>query len=302
MKFFSTTALKNILKKLWYSIFQKPPYILLSGLIVKFIPEKYHSGIEARFFDGKPDNFLKKLIKTGINARYYSLSEMEQRSMNRAQFWGSTAGKEWHKRKKILYTDTENYITYVNKRKIFIQQLVDLTGTRPDFSCLCEVGTGNGMFLKILSESLGNIDTFVGIDLNEEQISENIAEYKSSLKFVHAEISDYLRNPGFENLILVSNGTFEYFTENELRELFEQLKTEFKEVAIALREPVNINLEKEFSSQPRGNLAYSHNYPFLLENTGYTIFQLHIEPVNPDIDNYNSLAMIATYGVEKETR
>jgi hypothetical protein len=94
---------------------------------------------------------------------------------------------------------------------------------------------------------------------------------------------------------LVSCGTFEYFTQEELQELLLLIQNKpLIPCAIALCEPINIDLNNSMDSMPRGNIAYSHNYPYLLNKLKYQIFHQEIIPIDPNVPFYNCLNMIAT--------
>jgi ABC-type Zn uptake system ZnuABC Zn-binding protein ZnuA len=83
----------------------------------------------------------------------------------------------------------------------------------------------------------------------------DIYTYNKKLQFVHSEIAEYLNQIKSDNVIIVTSGTFEYFTPEELRELFNVLKSKFKYIATAIIEPINLDLNNELSSKPRGNIA-----------------------------------------------
>ena len=290
------TELKQFFKHMWYAIFNHPPYAYLGSIILPFIPKTYRMNMEVDFFSGNaPKGMISHLVRSGINAKYYSSSDEQKRKMNREYFWGAESGRKWHDFKKKIYSDKNKKEEYIRHRKPLLSQILELCSNNSEFNTVCEVGTGNGMFLDYLSKNVQGVDNFIGVDLNKEQISENQRTYNNKLQFVHSEIMDYLHQMKSDNVIIVAIGTFEYFTEEELRELFDLLKSKFKYVAIAIHEPINLDLNSELSSKPRGNIAYSHNYPYLVEHSGYTIFKKDVQPINPNIPFYNTVIMVSTY-------
>jgi len=73
-----------------------------------------------------------------------------------------------------------------------------------------------------------------------------------------------------------------------------------RQAAFAIAEPVNMDLDRETESRPRGNTAFSHNYPHLFRTTGYELLFTRVEPVNPDVPFYSNVMVIATTGLRDE--
>ena len=91
------------------------------------------------------------------------------------------------------------------------------------------------------------------------------------------------------------HGTLEYFSEDDINKMLKILKEKSANFIFALKEPSNIDLDKTKHSKPRGNIAYSHNYPYLIKNAGLKIEVLKVEPINQKIANYNNITLVATY-------
>jgi hypothetical protein len=160
--------IKKMLKKTWYSFFSNHPFVGLGRLIVKIFPEKYISRFSNQFFTRKASSLTATLIQSGLNAQYYAKNESEIRRLNREEFWGSEAGKRWHDQKMELYLKNKNLRDddYLKYRDPLIRQVSELiSNTNFVYHTLCEIGTGNGMFLNYLSTKLPTIKRFVGIDL-----------------------------------------------------------------------------------------------------------------------------------------
>ena len=124
-----------------------------------------------------------------------------------------------------------------------------------------------------LSKKFPDVKNFIGIDFNEGQILENKATYKdSNINFVRSEVTDWVRKNDTRNSIFVSCGTLAYCTQNELQELLEFIQKGSRPSAFAVCEPVNIDLNRELVSKPRGNIAFSHNYLYLFKCHHYREF------------------------------
>ena len=123
---------------------------------------------------------------------------------------------------------------------------------------------------------------------------ENKEAFKEKrLEFIHGEIADWINTKCEEGTIFVSYGTFEYFTQKELEELFELIGKKMGVAAIAMCETVNFALNREVVSKPRGGIAYSHSYPYLFRQCSYHIFREE-ERINPDTEFNNKITMVTT--------
>lgn len=156
---------------------------------------------------------------------------------------------------------------------------------RPNFATICDIGTGNGLFLNYLADQLPEVQRFVGIDLNKEQLLENkIAFEGTKLEFAHEEVFDWIvHRKSDDGIIFVLSETFQFFTQNELEDLLSFISNGPSPIAVAITEPiVDFDLSTEFASIPRGNLGFSHNYPYLFEKHHFCVFRKEIIPMDQD--------------------
>ena len=236
----------------------------LKRFLGKILPKSYHV-----FFSDK-NGFLIEIIRNELNRLYYSKADEEMKRFNREKLWGSETAAKWHAQKRKEGRSK----AFLKFRTPLVFQISKLTGLHT----ICEIGTGNGMFLEYLSEQVPNIKRFVGIDLCKPQILENREIYKNTkLEFIYGEVTDWI-NTCENGTIFVSDGTFEYFTQKELQELVDFIYAKVNPTAIAIAEPTNLNLATEIISKPRKNIAYSHNYLYLFSK--YQVVYQQIESVN----------------------
>lgn len=160
---------------------------------------------------------------------------------------------------------------------------------------MIEVGTGNGLGLKYLKDCLSDEKNYFGIDISEETIKETKERFKddNKLNFECRDVFEVLNTINVDDTIFIFFGTLEYFTENDILKLFNEIKNKSSRFMIALHEPCNIDLKNIKYSQPRGNIAYSHNYPYLLERAGINIDYLDIRSIDNRTTNYNNIQLIA---------
>lgn len=287
------SGMKRMIKKLWYSVFSDHPYCLPGRVLVKCLPVSYISQIQDDFFTrmGSSRGLVATMIRAELNRQYFSASEGDIRRLNRERFWGGEAGKRWHQLNRRH--DPEFQKEYFRFRTPVVEVLKDLLRPGDQFHSICEVGTGNGLFLHHLSKELSSIKAFVGIDLNKEQIQENQRIYiNSPLQFVHAEILDWIDHAVEQGTIFVSCGTFECLTQQELMEVLEAVMAKHRAV-VALTEPVNIDLTTDVTSKPRGNTMWSHNYPYWLRRLGYDILFEKVVPIDHSVPFYSTVMVVA---------
>lgn len=286
--------LKQRLKNAWFAVFRDHPLTYPGRIMVAVLSQRRLAKLQEDFFTGnQTEGLVARMVRAELNRQFYSRSEGEQRRLNRERFWGGRAGVEWHEAQRQRHAGGigPEFLRY---RAPLVEQLKALTAAGPQFTTLCEIGTGNGLFLEYLSRELPQIARFVGIDLNREQIERNRGVYAGTrLEFVADEVDEWLRRGVNGPTIFVAAGTLECFTQGELVELFNKIRASGVPTAFGLCEPVNIDLSATTVSMPRGNTMYSHNYPHLLRASGYDVFQQHTEPIDPAVAFYQMVVMVA---------
>ena len=279
--------------------FSEPPGISIVRFLLWLLPASYKSHLYDNFFTQGDKGFFGIFIYPTLNWQYYSMSEHERERFCRERIWGGQAGKQWHEANKQefegdndKYSESESFLKY---RRPLIRQISELLSSNPKYDVICEIGTGNGMFLDCLSNEFPNIRRFVGIDINRKQILANMEAYKNSkLEFFHAEITDWVNTRCENGTIFITVNVFEYFSQSEFKDILELIHDKINPVAIAVSEPINIDLSQQVTSKPRGAAAYSYNYPYLFQQHGYEIFRQELQPIKPDIPFHNEVIMTVT--------
>ncbi len=291
-------GVRRTLKKAWYALCADRPYAYIGRLIVRILPQSFQVRVRDEFFTARgPTGMFADIVRAEVNRRHYSADTEEVRRHAREFFWGSTPGKRWHDLGKERFRDVDAYNReFLGPRRPLIRHLSDLLTTTEEYRTICEIGTGNGMFLCALSEEFPSIRRFIGMDFNKEQILENQVAYKNScLEFLHGEVRDWIQSECVDGTIFVGCETFEFFTRKELEELFRLVRQTVKPAAIAIFALVESGSLGNGVSQPRGSLAFSHDYPYLLARCCYQIFGLKIQRGFP-YDQVSVLAVASSGG------
>jgi len=159
---------------------------------------------------------------------------------------------------------------------------------------IIEIGTCSGLLLQYLNENLRGIESITGIDINETQIRENQQRLANTrLQFHHANGIEWVMANAKPGTMFVTNGgVLEYFTQRDVEALFEFAGTKAAPSIVYCSEPISkdFDLEHDRESTPFGEeLSFSHNYPKLLTEAGFTI----LNKGETYCENYRMLATLA---------
>ncbi len=142
---------------------------------------------------------------------------------------------------------------------------------------LIEIGCGDGTILNHLSKDFKSIPSFIGLDINDEQIELNSIKYKqnTALSFIADDALDFIRLIKKEAKVvyLTFGGVLEYFHQQNLISLLEAIYKQNNN-SILFYEPIlnGFDPDKETESRSYGpELSFSHPYLYLLRKTGFKI-------------------------------
>lgn len=292
-------------KRTWYLMFDEGPEELFSRVVFLIIPNRLLGrGVASKhyFVDENDRTGLSKYLFKGLTNSYYDMNERDRRHWNKEKLWGGAPGKQWHEVKREEYSGDGGYSDEFLRFRAWLAMEVKTLANSEDYQIICEIGTGNGLYLKYLSEIIDFPINYIGIDINDEIIQRNKELYKdSNLQFRHQELIEFARESNDVGIIFVAYGTLEYFSKSELLTALDRIQQRKKPSAFALGEPTNLDLRKEVKSKPRGKTKYSHNYPHIFKESGYKIIA---EKVEPTTDETSQILMVASAnnhkGVERD--
>ncbi len=144
------------------------------------------------------------------------------------------------------------------------------------FTRLYEIGCGGGQVIEYLHNRFPEFDRLTGIDLGKEQVEQNQATFSQNrIEFVNTDACEWIPENAIPGCVILTNGgVFEYFLQSELEDLFSQAARSLSPVAICLIETIatDHDLNTELDSLVYGReMAFSHNYPYLLKSAGFEI-------------------------------
>lgn len=164
---------------------------------------------------------------------------------------------------------------YINLYKNIVEETEKILIDR-NIESICEFGTGDGSWLNYLHQEWPFIKKLIGIDISENQINKNKADYQG-LEFYASDLVAWAKkNPTPNTLYHTNSGVLEYLSEGSVSQLFQSLKEKARNSVILLIEPIHgdFDLEKDEHSKIIGfEHSYTHNYPKLLQNAGIELLK-----------------------------
>ena len=282
--------MKKIIKRFYKKLFKRHPLALIGNFLYFFdFNEKITKKALKKSFGSKKLNFLEKSLKTYFFWKYYTLSEDQRRRINKENIWGGDAAS-WHDMNEAKSNEIKRN---ADKKNLFMPSIFSIIKNNAILR-VCEIGTGNGLFFKdLLALRIENPDLILkGYDLNKKCIETAKEKFKNeNIKFEESDGISVVKKDekeGINSIIYLFRGTLEYFSELEISEFF-QLVSKMNNTFIILYEPINIDLNSTFKSQPRGNLSYSHNYIYLAEIFGLKIIKNKILKIDSPLPYYSNI-------------
>ncbi len=236
----------------------------------------------------------ERLMRAALVKRLNKIEDHETISDINRRFWEDKAATE-------LFSETEDGFEkdfLPNCTFIFDKLKTELSNIPQEFTTLVEVGTGNGDVLNYLSSEFPKINRFVGIDLSANQIELNNKKFETNkkLEFVAADAFDWVKEHGHGNTIFVSSrGVLEYFIEARLQEFLNEINQLGKTIFVAI-EPNGG--DHDFDANPHSQLygnepSFSHNYPVLFKNAGFSLWHFSQQPWLGGTDNQTFIGAIS---------
>ena len=142
---------------------------------------------------------------------------------------------------------------------------------------IVELGTNSGLLLNYLVQSLPDVESAIGIDLNGDQIAHNQAssQFDQRIDFIAGDGKKWICDRSLNNHLFVTNGgVLEYFTRESLDEMMSHISHNCRRSVFYASEPVAIDHQFDDSTKSIafGNeLSFSHHYKSVFESNGFEV-------------------------------
>tara|TARA_Y100001968_G_C19311832_1_gene694607 strand:- start:266 stop:1156 length:891 start_codon:yes stop_codon:yes gene_type:complete len=283
--------MKETFKRFYKKFFKRHPLALIGNVLYLFdFNENITNKAIEKSFAAKELNFIEKSLKFNFFWKYYTLNENQRRKINQENIWGKFASS-WHNMNEEKSLVEEKRTDDI--KDFIIPSLYSIIKNNAILR-VCDIGTGNGFLFKYLlalRKDYPNL-IFKGYDLNEKCIATAKANFKDDhIKFEESDGISVVKKDhkeGINSIIYIFRGTLQYFSEIEIREFFD-LVSKMNNTFIIIWEPINIDLNSTFESQPRGNFSYSHNYIYLAKNFGLEVITNKLVKIDSPLPFYSNI-------------
>jgi tRNA G46 methylase TrmB len=236
-------------------------------------------------------NLIERQMRYAILKNAESKNNFDKLSKIHNDYWVNQGIDvfSWNNSFKANFLPNCTFLLDIVKAKFFENEI--------QFDTLVEIGTGNGDVLHYLETNFPKIDKFIGIDLSTEQIKINQEKYKENvrLEFVDSDAFEWVKKEGCKNTIfMTSNGVFEYFTEQQLREFIKYTNGLGLALFVIIEPTV---LDHNFEQNPNSIIygiekSFSHNYDKIFQDYGFKIIHHSKKLLNPG-DGYEMNYILA---------
>ncbi len=240
-----------------------------------------------------PQGFTAKAIMFHLRRR--AIAECRHGFLARfhKEFWASEHGAAFSGNCDHRFEDL-----FLAKQQQDYQQLESVLEQFP-CSQIVELGANSGLLLQHLTTNLPGIERAIGIDINQEQISRNVAadHFDPRIQFLCTDGQKWVTENSRPSTLYVTNGgVLEYFRREKLDRMISHIAEHSGPSVFYCSEPVadDHDFNRQTDSIPFGDeFSFSHSYRDVFESNGFRI--LHQRAVH-----YESWRMQATIAVTQD--
>ena len=151
-------------------------------------------------------------------------------------------------------------------------QIQNLVSTFPDqFHTLCEIGSGDGNFIKYLSQNINGINNFIGSDIPNPRIKEAKKEIHE-IEFHEMDILKFQNKFQEDGIIYLAANVFGNIVPSEMKEFL--LIASNNQTAITFCSRGLYNESDVDGIKREKKIGYDHNYLKLINHYEYKIFDI----------------------------
>ena len=218
-----------------------------------------------------PSTLVDKLVMSYLKQRAFQSRDSQFFERLHTDFWQGEGGSVFSANCDHRFNDL-----FLGKQKVDFLALKDAWNNF-EGNQIVEFGCNSGLVLDYLTKNLGNVESAVGIDINQQQIDENVfsKELDSRILFECVDGGDWLIDNGKPNTLFVTNGgVLEYFRRERLNEMMRHISNQLQPSIFFAIEPVAADHDWATTKEsiPFGKeLSFSHNYTDLFESNGFEV-------------------------------
>jgi hypothetical protein len=257
------------------------------GHLIRFLRPRFSARVDQRPFD--PEwGWSGRFVRNALLADAVKRADHETLRRYFTDYWSSATSVEFYEGYSHRFEDL-----FLRHHAVVAEPIARLL---PDLGegpiRLVEVGSGDGRVLEWLSQNLDGVAEFHGVDLNAREIAKCAETHRHSdrLHFHAGDLLDCLRaHPAPRTILVTNGGVLEYVLRDELLAIFAEFRELCSPCIVAITESVGTDhdLDREPQSYPYGHeLAFSHNYPAILRESGFEIGWERNRPTQPGEENY----------------
>ena len=240
---------------------------------------------------------LDNLLRAGLAHKAVRQQDNDQLATYHRDFWSGNEGTIYHETQQDKFEEV-----FLGHFAFTVDLLADILAANPQITTLCEIGSGSGQLLDHLASQLPQIEQFIGVDLSPGVTEANRQRYPNpKLTFIAADAHKWILEHGQPNWLFVSfRGVLEYFPQSDLEMLLSHIATQLQPAAFLAIEPIDRDhdLDHDPNSHTYGDdYSFSHNYPHLFQQTGYTL--RHVS--HKVLYHHREFAVLATVGINEPT-
>ncbi len=272
--------MRRALKRLWYLFFRRHPYHYLGAALWVTLGggERQRTRRVFERVARAPLGFRTRCLLVYLDNLYYSrhATSPSLPEPNRLRWSGPLA----------VAAHTEVAQKYAQRPELFecefgpmLARVNELTRDNA-YECVVELGCGAGLLIeRMAAQAVDSSAAFVGLDLSPETIDLNRERYRGSRVQYHCcdNLQEFLGRTQAESVLVLAQGTLQFFTEAELLNCLRWLTGNIPRGALVVRDFTYPEASRQEHSRPGIGFTFFHNYETLFSQAGLREIQTEVE-------------------------
>jgi len=226
-------------------------------------------GVDRYLSHHRKTTLIERLVLEGLISLHTSLGKANAVVRSHHDYWAGDLAVAHHRGLQRRFASA-----FLGRHYPVIEAL-DRALATGRYEAFCEIGCGSGLVTDYVAKRWPSLRKVIGLDLSEEQVALNRKHYANPrLHFVAADASEWIpKNAEPGTVFFTYDGVLEYFPEETLLALLRALALRGP-VCFAIVEPISADYDLDRETKSRlfgGEMTFSHNYPKLFAEAGFSI-------------------------------